>query len=136
MQPWTTSCVTEQQLDGVQLSQQLAPILQDTPLVCVVSLQQPGSVYPMLASCSATQVPGSPAVYILAMDLSWGMHIVTLWPAYCTVLCTGNICRSPTAEAAFRSVVDRAGLSEQFNIDSCGTGGADWRGACDLTHQL
>jgi hypothetical protein len=34
----------------------------------------------------------------------------------------GNICRSPTAEAMFRSVVEKAGLANQFEIDSCGTG--------------
>ena len=40
----------------------------------------------------------------------------------------GNICRSPTAEAVFKTVVERAGLSDQFVIDSCGTGGGqpDW----------
>lgn len=40
----------------------------------------------------------------------------------------GNICRSPTAEAMFKSVVDKAGLSDSFTIDSCGTGGGnpDW----------
>lgn len=36
-------------------------------------------------------------------------------------VCMGNICRSPTAEAVFRHYVDRAGLSEQFHIDSAGT---------------
>lgn len=34
----------------------------------------------------------------------------------------GNICRSPTAEAMFRSVVENAGLADSFDIDSCGTG--------------
>ncbi|KAF8060065.1 Zeaxanthin epoxidase [Scenedesmus sp. PABB004] len=38
-------------------------------------------------------------------------------------VCLGNICRSPSAEAVFRSVVDRAGLADAFDIDSCGTGG-------------
>ncbi|GFR44260.1 hypothetical protein Agub_g5462 [Astrephomene gubernaculifera] len=43
-------------------------------------------------------------------------------------VCLGNICRSPTAEAVFRSVVERAGLQAAFDIDSCGTGGGnpDW----------
>jgi protein-tyrosine phosphatase len=36
-------------------------------------------------------------------------------------VCLGNICRSPTAEAVFRSVVERAGASERFEIDSAGT---------------
>jgi protein-tyrosine phosphatase len=37
-------------------------------------------------------------------------------------VCLGNICRSPAAEAAFRHLVDAAGLSDQFIIDSAGTG--------------
>eukprot|EP00667_Euglena_gracilis_P016302 EG_transcript_17041 len=43
-------------------------------------------------------------------------------------VCLGNICRSPTAEAVFTSVVEKAGLADEFVIDSCGTGGGspDW----------
>eukprot|EP00667_Euglena_gracilis_P016430 EG_transcript_17183 len=43
-------------------------------------------------------------------------------------VCLGNICRSPSAEAVFKTVVDRDGLSDKFEIDSCGTGGgsANW----------
>ena len=67
-------------------------------------------------------------------------------------VCLGNICRSPTAEAVFKSVVERAGKAgfccrcgctlchmqgrphasltndlqaEEFDIDSCGTGGGN-----------
>jgi protein-tyrosine phosphatase len=36
-------------------------------------------------------------------------------------VCLGNICRSPTAEGVFRSVVARAGLLEKIEIDSAGT---------------
>ena len=36
-------------------------------------------------------------------------------------VCMGNICRSPTAEAVFRATVEKAGLSEVVEIDSCGT---------------
>ena len=36
-------------------------------------------------------------------------------------VCMGNICRSPTAEAVFRTRVEEAGLSEQILIDSAGT---------------
>lgn len=39
-------------------------------------------------------------------------------------VCLGNICRSPMAEAVFQHLVDEAGLSDQFHIDSAGTG--DW----------
>lgn len=38
-------------------------------------------------------------------------------------VCTGNICRSPTAEGAFRRVVQAAGLSGSIDIDSAGTHG-------------
>jgi protein-tyrosine phosphatase len=37
-------------------------------------------------------------------------------------VCLGNICRSPLAEGIFRSVVERADLSDRFDIDSAGTG--------------
>lgn len=38
-------------------------------------------------------------------------------------VCTGNICRSPTAEAVFRHKVAQAGLSEVIKTDSAGTAG-------------
>jgi protein-tyrosine phosphatase len=38
-------------------------------------------------------------------------------------VCTGNICRSPTAEAVFRHQVREAGLEGRFHIDSAGTHG-------------
>ena len=37
-------------------------------------------------------------------------------------VCLGNICRSPSAEAVFTSVVDQAGLNHLFEIDSAGPG--------------
>jgi protein-tyrosine phosphatase len=36
-------------------------------------------------------------------------------------VCLGNICRSPLAEAVFRSLVEEAGLADRFEIDSAGT---------------
>jgi protein-tyrosine phosphatase len=36
-------------------------------------------------------------------------------------VCLGNICRSPTAEGVFRSVVEREGLLAHIEIDSAGT---------------
>nr|WP_298375371.1 low molecular weight protein-tyrosine-phosphatase [uncultured Halomonas sp.] len=39
-------------------------------------------------------------------------------------VCLGNICRSPTAEGVFRSRLDKAGLTQQVEVDSCGT--SDW----------
>jgi low molecular weight protein-tyrosine phosphatase len=38
-------------------------------------------------------------------------------------VCTGNICRSPTAEAIFRKLVADAGMSEAIAADSAGTHG-------------
>ncbi len=35
--------------------------------------------------------------------------------------CMGNICRSPTAEAVFRTRVEEAGLAQHIAIDSVGT---------------
>jgi protein-tyrosine phosphatase len=36
-------------------------------------------------------------------------------------VCTGNICRSPTAEGVFRTTVERVGLQASIDIDSAGT---------------
>ncbi|MFH2135226.1 MAG: low molecular weight protein-tyrosine-phosphatase [Pseudomonadota bacterium] len=36
-------------------------------------------------------------------------------------ICMGNICRSPTAEAVFRHLVEREGLEDVIHIDSAGT---------------
>lgn len=37
-------------------------------------------------------------------------------------VCLGNICRSPTAEGVMRALVREAGLEEQIELDSAGTG--------------
>ena len=39
------------------------------------------------------------------------------------MVCTGNICRSPTAEAVLRHYLKEAGLSDRITVDSAGTGG-------------
>ena len=39
-------------------------------------------------------------------------------------VCLGNICRSPTAEGVFRKTVTHAGLADEIEVDSAGTG--DW----------
>jgi protein-tyrosine phosphatase len=39
-------------------------------------------------------------------------------------VCSGNICRSPIAEAVMRALVEQAGLAEVVEVDSAGTG--DW----------
>jgi len=38
-------------------------------------------------------------------------------------VCMGNICRSPMAEGILRRKLREHGLEEQFEVDSCGTGG-------------
>ena len=37
-------------------------------------------------------------------------------------VCSGNICRSPTAEGVMRHLVDQAGLSGEIEVDGAGTG--------------
>src|SRR3954451_20060757 len=37
-------------------------------------------------------------------------------------VCLGNICRSPTAEGVMRSLVREAGLEDDVEVDSAGTG--------------
>lgn len=36
-------------------------------------------------------------------------------------VCLGNICRSPSAEAVFNGLVNKAGLNHRFEVDSAGT---------------
>jgi protein-tyrosine phosphatase len=38
-------------------------------------------------------------------------------------VCLGNICRSPSAEAAMRRLVAERGLGDEVELDSAGTGG-------------
>lgn len=38
-------------------------------------------------------------------------------------ICLGNICRSPTAEGVFKTLVAREGLASSIRVDSAGTGG-------------
>jgi protein-tyrosine phosphatase len=45
-------------------------------------------------------------------------------PTRVLFVCSGNICRSPTAEAVMRHLVDDAGLSAEIEVDGAGTG--DW----------
>ena len=39
------------------------------------------------------------------------------------MVCLGNICRSPTAEAVLRHKLAAAGLGDRVDVDSAGTGG-------------
>ena len=45
-------------------------------------------------------------------------------PYRITVVCLGNICRSPIGEVVLRDRIERAGLSDKVTVDSAGTG--DW----------
>lgn len=42
-------------------------------------------------------------------------------PVSVLFVCTGNICRSPTAEGVFRHCVEKAGLAARITSDSAGT---------------
>jgi protein-tyrosine phosphatase len=45
-------------------------------------------------------------------------------PVRLSFVCLGNICRSPTAEAVMRHLVEREGLADRVVVDSAGLG--DW----------
>jgi len=45
-------------------------------------------------------------------------------------VCTGNICRSPTAEVVFRQLAADAGLANLLEVDSAGTG--PWHAGHDM----
>ncbi len=44
-------------------------------------------------------------------------------PTRVLFVCSGNICRSPTAEAVMRHLVGAAGLERAIEVDGAGTGG-------------
>ncbi len=51
-------------------------------------------------------------------------------------VCTGNICRSPTAEGVFRALLDAEGLGEAIAADSAGTHGYHVGDAPDTRAQV
>lgn len=55
--------------------------------------------------------------------LNWMKSLIAPPERIASVLfvCTGNICRSPTAEGVFRAMVTHEGLADRFVIDSAGT---------------
>ncbi len=50
-------------------------------------------------------------------------------------VCTGNICRSPSAEGVFRHIVKEAGLEDVISVDSAGTHGYHVGEAPDVRSQ-
>jgi hypothetical protein len=66
--------------------------------------------------------PGRPRTHSRAQTAGAGGKTGVLF------VCLGNICRSPAAEAVFKAVLAREGVADQFDVDSCGTGGGnpDW----------
>jgi low molecular weight protein-tyrosine phosphatase len=52
------------------------------------------------------------------------VHRQSFGPYRVCLVCLGNICRSPMAEAVLREELERAGLSGAVAVDSAGTG--DW----------
>ena len=40
------------------------------------------------------------------------------------LVCLGNICRSPTAHGVLQKMLEEAGLADEIQLDSAGTG--DW----------
>ena len=55
--------------------------------------------------------------------LNWMRSLIASPERIASVLfvCTGNICRSPTAEGVFRAIVKKEGLAGRIVIDSAGT---------------
>jgi protein-tyrosine phosphatase len=50
------------------------------------------------------------------------------------LVCLGNICRSPTAEAALREALNKARLGGQVEVDSAGIG--DWHIGCSPDRRM
>lgn len=59
-------------------------------------------------------------------DVKELQRVVTTWAddrPHLSVVCTGNICRSPMGEIMLRQALNEAGLGERITLDSCGTTG-------------
>jgi protein-tyrosine phosphatase len=54
-------------------------------------------------------------------------------PVRVCFVCSGNICRSPTAEVVLAAVAEHAGLAHLVEVDSAGTGG--WHEGEDMDHR-
>ncbi len=65
-----------------------------------------------------------------------GFSLKILPMAKILFISTGNLCRSPSAEAVFRHIVDDAGLSDAIRVDSAATHGFHVGEAPDARAQL
>jgi protein-tyrosine phosphatase len=61
------------------------------------------------------------------------MTQVSARPYRVTIVCLGNICRSPIGEAVLRDRLIRSGLSDVVEVDSAGTG--DWHVGQGANHR-
>ena len=69
---------------------------------------------------SSSSVPSTPAPLAAPLPLPREPGA----PYRISLVCLGNICRSPMAETVLRAALDEAGLAEAVILDSSGTG--DW----------
>lgn len=86
---------------------------------------------PTIRHCHLAKAPLAPRTLPVGMSRPQSRHVrvhATDGKTAVLFVCLGNICRSPTAEAVFTDVVKKAGVQNEFEIDSCGTGGGsrDW----------
>jgi protein-tyrosine phosphatase len=51
------------------------------------------------------------------------LRVIQDMPLSVLFVCTGNICRSPTAEGVFRYLAGLRGMSDRFDVDSAGMHG-------------
>ena len=75
----------------------------------------PASGYMHMTSATIDNLPGANARRLCGL-LAGNPHVKVLF------VCLGNICRSPAAHGVFQSIVDNAGDSARWDIDSAGTG--------------
>ena len=75
----------------------------------------PASGYMHMTSATIDNLPGANARRLCRL-LAGNPHVKVLF------VCLGNICRSPAAHGVFQSIVDNAGDSARWDIDSAGTG--------------
>ena len=63
----------------------------------------------------------SPATSAFTIALTQPSSLAVSAVVRVLIVCTGNICRSPTGEGVLRALVERHGLSSQIEVRSAGT---------------